>query len=60
MEARPASSPQEDALRVRDDVGFFQAVRAALTKHEPGDHKTDDELNLRSVRLCPARWHRMK
>ncbi|MGQ0549620.1 MAG: type I restriction endonuclease subunit R, partial [Armatimonadota bacterium] len=24
--------PHEDALRVQDDVGFFQAIRAALTK----------------------------
>ncbi|MBI2975947.1 MAG: type I restriction endonuclease subunit R, partial [Chloroflexi bacterium] len=29
--------PNDDALRLRDDVGFFQAVRAALAKSEPSD-----------------------
>jgi type I restriction enzyme, R subunit len=36
--------PHEEALRIRDDVGFFQAVRAVLTKGTPGDRKTDEEL----------------
>jgi type I restriction enzyme R subunit len=36
--------PNEEALRVRDDVGFFQAVRAVLAKGAPGERKTDDEL----------------
>jgi type I restriction enzyme R subunit len=36
--------PHEDALRVRDDVGFFQAVRAVLAKGTPGEQKTDEEL----------------
>ncbi|MGH7485685.1 MAG: type I restriction enzyme endonuclease domain-containing protein, partial [bacterium] len=36
--------PHEDALAIRDDVGFFQAVRAVLAKSVPGDRKTDDEL----------------
>jgi type I restriction enzyme R subunit len=38
--------PHEEALRIRDDVGFFQAVRAVLAKTTPGDRKTDDELDL--------------
>lgn len=29
--------PHDEALRMRDDVGFFQAVRAALAKSEPAD-----------------------
>ena len=29
--------PHEEALRIRDDVGFFQAVRAALSKQSVGD-----------------------
>ena len=37
--------PHEDALRIRDDVGFFQAVRAVLAKNAPGDKKTDEELD---------------
>jgi type I restriction enzyme, R subunit len=38
--------PDEEALRIRDDVGFFQAVRAVLAKTTPGDRKTDEELDL--------------
>jgi len=38
--------PHEEALRIRDDVGFFQAVRAVLAKNTPGERKTDEELDL--------------
>ncbi len=38
--------PHEEALRIRDDVGFFQAVRAVLAKSAPGDRRTDEELDL--------------
>jgi type I restriction enzyme R subunit len=37
--------PHEAALRIRDDVAFFQAVRAVLTKHAPGEKKTEEELD---------------
>src|SRR3984893_1809539 len=37
--------PHEEALRIRDDVGFFQAVRAALVKSVPDDRKTRDEMD---------------
>ena len=37
--------PHEEALRIRDDVGFFQAVRAVLAKSTPGERKTDEELD---------------
>ncbi|MFY9268618.1 MAG: type I restriction endonuclease subunit R [Candidatus Manganitrophaceae bacterium] len=37
--------PHDKALRIRDDVGFFQAVRAVLAKNTPGDRKTDEELD---------------
>jgi type I restriction enzyme, R subunit len=37
--------PHEDALRIRDDVGFFQAVRASLAKRAPGDARTDEDLD---------------
>jgi len=36
--------PHEETLRIRDDVGFFQAVRAVLAKSAPGERKTDEEL----------------
>jgi len=38
--------PHSEALRIRDDVGFFQAVRAVLAKSTPGERKTDEELDL--------------
>ncbi|MDP2792676.1 MAG: type I restriction endonuclease subunit R [Sulfurisoma sp.] len=38
--------PHTEALRIRDDVGFFQAVRAVLAKSTPGERKTDEELEL--------------
>ncbi|MHB1530386.1 MAG: type I restriction endonuclease subunit R [Acidiferrobacteraceae bacterium] len=36
--------PHAEALAIRDDVGFFQAVRAVLAKGTPGEHRTDEEL----------------
>jgi type I restriction enzyme, R subunit len=36
--------PHDEALRIRDDVGFFQAVRAVLAKNTVGEQKTDEEL----------------
>ena len=38
--------PNPTALRIRDDVAFFQAVRAILAKRAPGDTKTEEELDL--------------
>jgi len=38
--------PHDEALRIRDDVGFFQAVRAVLAKSASGERKTDEELDL--------------
>jgi type I restriction enzyme R subunit len=37
--------PHEEALAVRDDVAFFQAVRASLAKRAPGEAKTEEELD---------------
>lgn len=37
--------PHEEALRLRDDVGFFQAVRAVLAKNTPSDRMTEDDLD---------------
>ncbi len=36
--------PHEDALRIRDDVGFFQAVRAALSRTTAERKKTEAEM----------------
>jgi len=46
--------PHEEALRIRDDVDFFQAVRAVLIKHAPGETKTQEELDL-AVRQIVSR-----
>jgi type I restriction enzyme R subunit len=37
--------PHEEAFRLRDDVSFFQAVRASLAKRAPGEAKTEQELD---------------
>ncbi len=37
--------PHEEALRIRDDVAFFQAVRTVLAKRTPGDARTNEELD---------------
>ena len=37
--------PHPEALAIRDDVAFFQAVRASLAKRTPGEAKTDEELD---------------
>ncbi|GIV89165.1 MAG: DEAD/DEAH box helicase [Chloroflexus sp.] len=37
--------PDEKALTIRDDVAFFQAVRAALAKRAPGEARPEEELD---------------
>jgi type I restriction enzyme R subunit len=37
--------PHEQALAIRDDVTFFQAVRAALTKRAPAEERPEEELD---------------
>jgi len=46
--------PHPEALRIRDDVSFFQAVRAALAKRTPTNGKTIEELDL-AVRQIVSR-----
>ena len=46
--------PHEEALRIRDDVGFLQAVRAVLAKRAPAEAKTEEELDL-AVRQIVSR-----
>ena len=38
--------PHEEGLRIRDEVGFFQALRAALAKRAAGESRTEEELDL--------------
>ena len=38
--------PQPETTRIRDDVGFFQEVRAALSKRAATDARPEEELDL--------------
>ena len=40
------SVPHEEALRIRDDVGFFQLVRSALSKRAEGETRPEEDLGL--------------
>ena len=37
--------PSDEALAIRDDVSFYQAVRAVLAKRAPGEARTDEQLD---------------
>jgi type I restriction enzyme R subunit len=37
--------PHDEALRIRDDVGFFQAVRSVLAKTATQQHRPEQELD---------------
>jgi len=37
--------PHAEALRIRDDVAFFQAVQAVLAKRAPGDARPEEDLD---------------
>ena len=37
--------PHEEAIRIRDEVAFFQAVRAVLAKRAPADARPEEELD---------------
>ena len=40
------SVPHEQALHIRDDVGFFQLVRSALSKRAEGEARPEEDLDL--------------
>ena len=46
--------PHEESLRIRDDVGFFQAVRASLAKSAPGEARPEEDLDF-AVRQIVSR-----
>ena len=37
--------PHEEAMRIRDDVAFFQAVRSVLAKRAAGEARPEEELD---------------
>lgn len=37
--------PHEAAIGIRDEVGFYQAVRAVLSKREAGEQRSNEELD---------------
>ncbi len=37
--------PHEEALRIRDDVAFFQAVKSVLSKRSPAEVRSQEELD---------------
>ncbi len=46
--------PHQETRRIRDDVAFFQAVSAALSKRAAGERRTEEELDL-AVRQIVSR-----
>ena len=46
--------PHDDAIRIRDDVGFFQAVQSVLVKRAAATARPDEELD-QAVRRIIAR-----
>ena len=38
--------PHEEAMQIRDDVAFFQAVRSVLAKRAPGGERTEEQLDM--------------
>jgi type I restriction enzyme, R subunit len=48
------SVPHDEALRIRDEVGFFQAVQSVLAKRAPADARPEEVLDL-AVRQIIAR-----
>jgi type I restriction enzyme R subunit len=40
------SVPHPQAMGARDEIGFYQAVRAVLAKGEIGERRSDEELDL--------------
>ena len=48
------AAPHAETFRIRDDVGFFQAVRAALSKRAAGEARPEEDLEL-AVRQIVSR-----
>ena len=52
--------PHDEALQIRDDVGFFQAVRSVLAKSATQQHRPEQNWTMRSARSCRVRFHPAK
>ena len=37
--------PHEETMRIRDDVGFFQAVQSVLSKNAIGESRTEEDMD---------------
>ena len=37
--------PRKEAIKIRDDIGFFQTIRSRLSKFQTGTGKIDEELD---------------
>ena len=48
------AAPNQEAIRIRDDVAFFQAVRSVLAKRAERDVRPEEELNY-AVRQIVSR-----
>ena len=46
--------PHEEAIRIRDDVSFFQAIQSVLAKRAPADARAEEDLD-RAVRQLVSR-----
>ena len=46
--------PHEEAVRIRDDLSFFQAVQSVLAKRAPAEARTEEDLE-RAVRQLVSR-----
>ncbi len=44
-EAFTLSVPHPEAMRIRDEVAFFQGVRADILKRAPGDERPEEDLD---------------
>lgn len=49
------SVPHESAMKIRDEVGFFQAVRTALAKQEIEDEEIKHDLQDAAIRQLVSR-----
>ena len=52
--------PHDEAMRIRDDVGFFQAVRAVLAKSAASSTGPSTNWTMPSGRSCPGRSSRTR
>ena len=52
--------PHEEAVAIRDDVAFFQAVRAGSPRTRRSDAKTQEEMEGAIQQLVSKRWPRTR